>query len=104
MIVALTTAKKLNWTGWILGIWGAAISGGAGAVSAGFGTMIIDPKDFNVASGFHHLFELMGVCFAFSAFISLMKFLQTHPVPDPITINTPGPVIVNQPASSSEQK
>ena len=96
MMVAFKTAQRLDWGAWVMGIWGAAVSGGAGAVSAGFGTMVMDPKDFNLgAGGSHHLFELMGICFGFSAFISLMKYLQTHPAPDPLTINTTGTVNVN---------
>lgn len=97
MIVALKTASSLDWSGWVLGIWGAAVSGGAGAVSAGFGTMVMDPKDFNLGNGGgHHLMELMGICFGFSAFISLMKFLQMHPAPDAMTINTTGTVKITQ--------
>jgi hypothetical protein len=85
MITALATAQKLNWQGWLLGIWGAVVSGGAGAVASGFGTMVVDPDHFNVSQGgFHHLLYVMGICFGFSSIISLAKFLQTHPSPDPI--------------------
>lgn len=82
---ALKTAKGLDWRGWIRGVIGATVSGGASAVGAGFGTIIIDPKDFNVFDGgASHLFLVMAVCFAFSSLISLMKFLSTHPIPDEI--------------------
>ena len=77
-------ASKLDWAGWLRGFFGALISGGAGAVGSGFGSIIVDPKDFNVLQGgLVHTLALMGVTFAFSAIISLAKFLQSHPVPDP---------------------
>lgn len=79
----MASAGRLDWDGWLLGIWGAVISGGAGAVASGFGTMIIDPDHFNVfQGGFKHMLSVMGVVFAFSAIISLAKYLQTKPVPD----------------------
>lgn len=76
-------AGTLDWSGWVRGFIGALVSGGAGAVSSGFGGIILDPQQFNVTQGgFGHLMELMGITFAFSAVISLAKFLQVHPVPD----------------------
>ena len=73
----LSTATNLNWSGWLRGLIGSAVSGGAGAVSSGFAATILDPShDLNV-------FKLMGFTFLFSAVISLAKFLQTAPVPEP---------------------
>lgn len=68
----------------MLGIVGALISGGAGAVATGFGAIIIDPShDFTPSmGGTTHLLELMGITALVSGIISLAKFLQTHPVPD----------------------
>ena len=37
-------ASKLDWAGWLRGFFGALISGGAGAVGSGFGSIIVDPK------------------------------------------------------------
>src|ERR1039457_2324125 len=83
----LTTASKLDWAGWLLGIFGACISGGAGAIGGGFGAVIVDPShDFTPGQGgTYHLLMLMGVAFLFSGIISLAKYLQTHPVPDIVT-------------------
>ncbi len=76
-------AGNLDWDGWLLGIMGAIISGGAGSISSGFGSILIDPKDFNVLQGgVKHVLALMGIVFVFSAIISLAKFLQTQPVPN----------------------
>jgi hypothetical protein len=71
----LTTASKLDWTGWVRGVVGAAVSGGAASIGSGFAAMKIDPAhDLNI-------FALMGWTFLFSAIISLAKFLQLTPVP-----------------------
>lgn len=80
----LVTASRLDWTGWILGIIGALVSGGAGAVGGGFGAVIADPShDFTPGmGGTKHLLVLMGTAFVVSGIISLAKFLQTHPVPE----------------------
>jgi hypothetical protein len=80
MIKAFLNVQNLDWSGWILGVVGAAISGGAGAVASGFGTMIVDPQHFNLQNP-TELFKVMAVVFGFSAIISLAKYLQTTPVP-----------------------
>lgn len=92
------TAKRLDWPGWLLGVFGALISGGASAIAGGFGAIVIDPShDFTPGmGGTHHLLELMGVAFMFSGMISLAKFLQTHPVPDIITVETTQTTTVSQ--------
>lgn len=72
----LETAGSLDWKGWATGLAGAAISGGAGSVGSGFATTVLDKShDIN-------LLYMMAITFAFSGLISMMKFLQTHPVPD----------------------
>jgi len=80
----LTTASRLDWAGWVRGIIGAFVSGGAGAIGAGTGTIVVDPEKFNVSTpqGLHSLLTAMGIAFLVSGIISLAKFLQTHPVPD----------------------
>lgn len=76
MVQMLNSASKLDWSGWLRGLIGAAISGGAGAVSSGFSVQMLDKAhDINV-------FEVMAITFLFSAAISLAKYLQTSPVPD----------------------
>lgn len=84
MVVALVTAKKLDWSGWVRGVLGALISGGAGAIGGGFGAVVADPShDFTPGQGgTMHLLTLMGVAFLFSGIFSLAKYLQLHPVPD----------------------
>jgi hypothetical protein len=82
MLTMLATGKRLDWSGWGLGIMGAIISGGSGAIASGFGTMIVDPDHFNVfQGGFKHMAYVMIVVFIFSAVVSLAKFLQISPVP-----------------------
>ena len=82
MVTALNTAAKLDWSGWIRGIVGAIVSGGAGAVSSGLSVNIIDPEHFGITSGLSHLLAVVTTTFCVSALISLAKWLQTHPVPD----------------------
>lgn len=77
MITAVTNVTRLGWGTWIRGLIGAAVSGGASAVGSGFAAMKLDTAhDLNV-------FALMGWTFAFSALISLAKFLQVTPTPVP---------------------
>jgi len=71
----LTVAGRLDWGGWLRGVFGALISGGASSVASAFGTVVLDKNhDLNV-------FAMMGITFVFSGLISLAKFLQTQPIP-----------------------
>lgn len=71
----LTTANKLDWSGWIRGVIGALISGGAASIGSGFAANIADPAhDINI-------FKVMWITFLLSGVISMAKFLQTTPVP-----------------------
>jgi len=84
----LTTASKLDWGDWVRGIFGAIISGGAGAIGVCYGSIVIDPEKFNpTQGGLGHLLSLMGIVFVFSGIVSLAKFLQLHPVPDVLQKN-----------------
>ena len=105
MITAIQTASKLDWDGWLRGIFSALISGGAGAVAAGFGSVILDPnKDFSTGPhGIRHLFELMAFCFAFSGVISLANFLHTNPIPT-VVVQSPGAGDVNVTVHQEEKK
>jgi hypothetical protein len=72
-----TTASRLDWAGWLRGLIGAFVSGGAGSISAGVAGNILDKQhDLNILA-------LMGWTFLFSGLFSLAKFLQTSPVPEP---------------------
>ena len=76
MLAIVTNVQRLDWSSWLRGIIGAFLSGGAGAVSSGFAANALDKAhDLNI-------FKLMAFTFLISAVFSLMKFLQTTPVPD----------------------
>ena len=77
---AITVASRLAWGEWIRGIFGALISGGASAIATGTGVSVFDPSHDIVGIT---LVKVMAGSFLFSGLISLAKFLQTHPVPDP---------------------
>lgn len=72
----LTAATRLDGPGWIRGVIGAFISGGAGSIGSGVGASMLDKQhDLNILA-------LMGLTFLISGIISLAKFLQTSPLPD----------------------
>lgn len=75
----ITTAGRLDWSGWLRGVFGALISGGAGSIATGVGVTLSDPgHDVN-------LIKVMGITFLVSGIVSLAKFLQITPVPAPKT-------------------
>jgi hypothetical protein len=77
MLAVVTNVQRLNWGGWVRGLFGALVSGGAGAVASGFGASMADPgHDVNV-------FKVMGFTFLISGVVSLAKYLQVTPVPEP---------------------
>jgi hypothetical protein len=84
MITAVSTAKKLDWQGWLLGVIRSFIGGGAGSIASSFGAMTIDPEHFNIGSGgLHDVLSLMGVTFLITGIVHMAMFLQTHSVPEP---------------------
>jgi hypothetical protein len=72
---------KLDWGGWLYGLVGGFIGGGAGSIGAGFGGMLTDPEHFNLSGGMHHLFVLMGVSFLFSGITTAAAYLAKSPLP-----------------------
>jgi hypothetical protein len=73
-------AQRLDWQGWLRGVIGALISGGAGAVSSGVSISFLDPAhDINIL-------KVMGITFLVSGVISMLKFLAITPVPNEVTI------------------
>jgi hypothetical protein len=74
----ITTASKLDWDGWMRGVIGALVSGGAGSIASGFAVNFADPAhDVSVL-------KVMGITFLISGVVSMAKFLQVTPVPSPI--------------------
>lgn len=65
---------------WLRGMIGAAISGGAGAVSSITIVSAIDGKDWGPGSGWHFILLVCGT-FGGSAVVSLAKYLKQHPLP-----------------------
>ncbi len=87
----------LDWSSWTRGLATAFIGGGAGAVSAGFGTMVVDPKDFNVYTG--KMYLVMMVCFLLNGTMAMMQYLHTKPIPDVLTETTVKRIEVEQTGS-----
>lgn len=76
------TAMKLDWSHWIYGLIAALIGGGASAVSAAFGAMVLTPGQYSVSgnAGWNSL-KLMGVTFVISGAISAFAYLKQSPLP-----------------------
>ena len=69
----------IDWTNWVRGLAAASIGGGAGAVTSGFGNIIVDPNDFNIHSG--KLYQVMAACFLINGLLAMMAFLHAQPIP-----------------------
>lgn len=82
MLNAIANLGGMNWSGWVIGLWSSFISAAAGAGSAAIGTMIVDPVDFNIHDGLRRLLQVMLVSALIPGIVSLLKYLQLHPVPD----------------------
>jgi hypothetical protein len=85
MMTAITTARQLDWSGWLIGIVRSFIGGGAGAAAGALGPMATDSDHFNLGSGLHHTLISMGVSFLIVGLGHMLIFLQTHSVPEPWT-------------------
>jgi hypothetical protein len=73
---------------WLHGLVGAFIGGAAGAVSSGFGSMIVDPEHFNLSAGLGHTMELMGTVAFINGIITAAAYLKQSPVPPLSTTTT----------------
>jgi hypothetical protein len=77
---------ELDFSDWILGLWSALISGGAGAVVSGFAVTLSDPEHFNLSS--HKLYEVIFTAFIAGGILSGMNFLRQRPAPSVKTVVT----------------
>jgi hypothetical protein len=72
----VATVARLDWRGWLNGVIGAFVSGGAVAISTALAAPLADPgHDLNVL-------KLTSITALISAIVSLAKFLVQHPTPD----------------------
>ena len=78
-MIMFATAASLDLKGWLRGLLGAGISGGAGAVTAGFVVSGVDSEHFGVYSW--HFYQLIATVFCASFIVSVAKFLMTQPLP-----------------------
>jgi hypothetical protein len=75
--------KKLDTRSWLLGLTAAAIQGGSGAVQSAVVVTVIDPKDFGLQMA---TLKVMIGMFIAGAFLKLMAFLNTTPVPSQVEV------------------
>jgi hypothetical protein len=76
---AITIAGSLNWSGWLRGVIGAFVSGGAAGIGAATAVTAFDPSHDIVG---WTLSKVVGLTFVITGIVSLAKFLQSHPLPD----------------------
>jgi hypothetical protein len=82
---AIANAKRLDWSGWSLGIMRSYIAGGAGAVAATTTVGFADPKDWGPGN-VGHMMLLFAITFFGTGLMHMMVFLETHPTPDAIVV------------------
>lgn len=73
----------MNFRKWLYGLAATIIGSGSTAISTGFGTILVDPKKFNVHDGLGHLLEVMGMTFAIAALTHAAAYLSQSPLPPP---------------------
>ena len=83
MQAMIANASRYDWPTWFMGIMRSFISGGAGAIAAPAGPMIMDAKDYNLADGLHKVLATMAIAFFISGLTAMGIFLKTHGAPDP---------------------
>lgn len=81
-------SKYLSVEIWLHGLVGAFIGGGAGAVSSGFGAVMVDPSHFNLAAGLGHTLKLMLVVALVNGVVTMAAYLKQSPVPPLETTKT----------------
>ena len=77
----MTTMGRLDWTGWLRGIFAALIGGGAGGATNGFAANLVTPDTVNLGVGLHKFLAIVGISFAMNGILSMMFYLKQSPVP-----------------------
>lgn len=73
---------KLDWSHWLYGLFAALIGGGAGAVSAAFGAMVLTPGQYGASGdGGWNSLKLVFVTFIVSGVITAFAYLKQSPLP-----------------------
>ena len=101
MISALATAQRLDYEGWLRGLFSAGISSFSGAVASGFGPALVDPKDFNLQNPIL-MIKTAAIGAAISGVVSMAKFLNAQPLPGVKEVTTTVQTLT--PATQSEPK
>jgi hypothetical protein len=90
MIRIMVNATGMDWASWSKGLFRSLISGGSGAVSAGFGDLAVDAfHPTGHPTGLGHTLGLMGATFVLAGVFRLAEYLQAHPLPDDVPPNPP---------------
>lgn len=90
----LKNGSSYDWATWLMGVWRAIVGGGAGAV-AGF---VVGDH-----STIFHTLRSMGESFLIVGVVHMFIFLQTHPGPDKVTIETKQTTTLTQTTETTKQ-
>lgn len=82
----IAAASDLDLKGWLRGLIGAGVSGGAAAVGSSTLVTGLAPQTFNFYD--KKIYILIGGMFILSGITSIAKFLAQHPIPDVKTVTT----------------
>ncbi len=80
MIAAIAIASRLDYAGWLRGLFSAGISSFSGAIASAFGPALVDPKDFNLQNPML-MMKTAAIGGAISGIVSMAKFLNAQPLP-----------------------
>ena len=76
------TLSRNDWSRWIKGLVGAAISGTSAAISSGVSVSLIAPDKFNLSSELGNMIKMVLVTAGVAFVVSVSKYLKDHPMPD----------------------
>lgn len=74
--------SKNDWSRWIKGLIGAAISGTSAAISSGVSVSLIAPDKFNLESEIGNMIKMLLVTSGVAFVVSVTKYLKDKPMPE----------------------
>lgn len=66
---------------WIHGLLSALVGGFFGAISSGFGSMVVAPNEFNIGNGLMATIKLMAMVGVVNGLVTMSAFLKQAPLP-----------------------
>lgn len=76
------TLSRNDWSRWIKGLIGAAISGTSAAISSGVSVSLIAPDKFNLGAELGNMIKMLLATAGVAFVVSVSKYLKEHPMPE----------------------